>query len=269
MADLSSIANVREFPSSRIGLLVENRVAHIILNNPPLNALTIPMLNDISEAIHQADQEPGVCAVVFQPAPKTRAFSVGIGLDEHRPEVAYQMLEALHNVFRNLDFYAKPTMAIVPDSALGAGCALAGYCDFVIAAERARFGLPEIKMGLFPTVASVYFPKFIGERKTRELIMTGSLLSAQEAYEIGLVNYVVSDDHLESKAIEVVDRLRSMSAAVLEASRRALSEIAGKSTIEAFEHVEDIYLNQLLNMRDPGEGLIAVMEKRAPRWKHK
>lgn len=255
--------------SSRVVLRIDDRVARISLNNPPLNTLTIEMMALITDAINTAARDAGLCAIVFEVGAGCRAFSAGVALEDHAPEVAYQLIDAFHSIFRTLDFQSKPTVAIVPDSALGAGCELAAYCDIVIASEKARFGLPQIKMGVFPPLACVYFPRIIGQKRARELILTGTLLTAEEAKQSGLVTHVVPDDQLVRKSDEVLAKLRSLSASVLETARRALVEADGVPLEEALLKVEDLYLNQLMNLKDPREGLSAFLEKRSPGWRHK
>ena len=262
-------STTREQSDTRVQLTVEDRVARIVLNNPPLNMLSTDMLGAISDAVNAAARHESLCAIVFEPGPKCRAFSAGLSMDDLRAEVAYQMLEAFHQIFKNLDFHSKPTIAVVPEAALGAGCELAAFCDIVIASEKARFGLPEIKIGVFPPLACVYFPRMVGYKKAHEMVLTGTLLSAREAQDAGLVTYVVPDDQLQARTNEVLDRLRGLSAAVLETARRALVEAAGLPVDEGLARVEDLYLNQLMNLKDPGEGLVAFLEKRAPHWKHR
>ena len=253
----------------KVTLTIDNRVARISLNHPPLNVLSLESMSEIVEAIHKGSKEEGVCAFLFEAGPDARAFSAGITMEEHRGDVAYQVLDAFHGILRQLDFYSKPTIAVVADAALGAGCELAAYCDIVIAGERARFGLPEIKVGVFPTLASVYFPRIVGPKRAKEMILTGSLLSAREAAEYGLVTYVVPDDQLQAKTNEVCDKLRKLSASVLEVARRAVAEASSMHVEDGLRHVEDLYLNQLMNLKDPEEGLEAFLEKRPPNWKHK
>jgi len=271
MTDVIELGAAKDSGDARVLLRIDDRVARIVLNNPPLNMLSLDMLGAMSEAINRANRENNnICAIVFEPGPKCRAFSAGLSMEEHRSEVAYQMLEAFHGIFRNLDFYSKPTVAVVPEAALGAGCEIAAFCDIVIATDKARFGLPEIKIGVFPPLACVYFPRIVGQKRAREMILTGALLSAREAQQVGLISYVVADDQqLQTKTEEVLDRFRGLSSAVLETTRRALVESAGVPFEEGLSRVEDIYLNQLMSLKDPGEGLVAFMEKRSPSWKHK
>jgi cyclohexa-1,5-dienecarbonyl-CoA hydratase len=269
MTDSFEVTPASEFADARVLLTIDDRVARIVLNNPPLNMLSMEMLVGIADAVNEASRHEALCAIVFEPGPKCRAFSAGLAMDELRAEVAYQMLESFHQIFKNLDFHSKPTIAIVQDAALGAGCELAAFCDIVIASEKSRFGLPEIKIGVFPPRACVYFPRIVGYTRAREMVLTGTLLTAREAQDAGLVTHVVPDDQIQAKTTEVLDRLRGLSAAVLETARRALVQAAGVPVEDGLARVEDLYLNHLMNLKDPGEGLVAFLEKRTPVWKHR
>jgi cyclohexa-1,5-dienecarbonyl-CoA hydratase len=184
-------------------------------------------------------------------------------------ETIYQMLESFHNIFRALDAMAKPVVAIVDGAALGGGCELVAACDIVVASDRARFGQPEIKLGVFPPVAAILLPRVIGEKRARELILTGELIDATEAARIGLVNYVVPAEQLEAKAQEILARLRELSATALELTRRALDIARSERLEDALARVENFYLNELMKTEDAGEGVRAFMEKRKPVWRNR
>src|SRR5215467_2181238 len=216
-----------------VTLEVKDRVARITLVRPPLNILTIRMMKDMNQAIQRVGTMPEVCAIVFASAASTRAFSAGVAVEDHRPETAYQMLESFHSVFRTLNSVSKPVIALVAGAALGGGCELAAFADIVIATLAARFGQPEIKLATFPPVSACILPKVIGEKKARELILTGELMSAEEACSLGLVNYVVPELELESKAAEILGALRQMSVPALELARRSIVETAGRSFEDA------------------------------------
>lgn len=246
-----------------------DRVTRITLARPPLNILTISMMREITDAIQRIGTSREICAVVFAASPATRAFSGGVSVEEHRPETVYQMLEAFHSIFRALDTISKPVVAIVAGAALGGGCELVAFADIVVAAQSARFGQPEIKLGVFPPVSCVVLPRVIGEKKAREMILTGELLTAEQACALGLVNYVVGENELESKADSILGMLRQMSVPGLELARRALTDTAGLPFEDALKRSEDIYLNQLMSYRDPSEGIQAFIDKRPAVWKHK
>jgi cyclohexa-1,5-dienecarbonyl-CoA hydratase len=252
-----------------IQFAVTNRVARITFARPPLNVLTISMMREISDAINRVGSMPDVCAIVFAAQPNARTFSAGVSIEEHRPDTVFQMLEAFHGIFRTLNSISKPVMALVGGTALGGGCELVAFADIVIATQSARFGQPEIKLGVFPPLAAVVLPRVIGEKKAREMILTGELLGAEASLSLGLVNHVVADNELETKAEEILGVLRQMSAPALEMSRRAFVASSGLPFDEALKRTEDIYLNQLMAFKDAQEGIEAFIAKRPPRWKHK
>ncbi len=248
---------------------VEDRVARITFARPPLNIFNIAMMREIDHALTECMSLHDVVAVVFDAATGSRAFSAGVAVEEHASETIYQMLEAFHNIFRTLEQMAKPTLAVVEGAALGGGCELIAGCDIVISGTGAHYGQPEIKLGVFPPVAVVLLPRVVGERRARELILTGDLIDAREALRVGLVNYVVEAKQLEAKLQEILARLRELSAPALEATRRALDLARGRSFTDALERVEDIYLNDLMKTTDAHEGVAAFMEKRKPAWKNR
>jgi cyclohexa-1,5-dienecarbonyl-CoA hydratase len=252
-----------------IGFTIEDRVGRISLARAPLNVLNIVMMREIGAALEECSRVREMVAVVFEAERGARAFSAGVAIEEHVAETIYQMLESFHNIFRALDAMAKPVVALVDGAALGGGCELVAACDIVIASERARFGQPEIKLGVFPPIAAILLPRVIGERRARELILTGELIDAPEALRLGLVNYVVAPSELEAKGQEILDRLRDLSAPALELTRRALDISREERLEEVLSRVESLYLNELMKTEDANEGVNAFMEKRKPVWRNR
>lgn len=251
---------------SDIKFRIEDRVAWITLNRPPLNILNIAMMQQINLALEQCLSQRELVAVVFEADPQSRAFSAGVAVEEHVEETVYRMLETFHGIFRNLDQLSKPTIAVVESAALGGGCELITACDIVIAGQRARFGQPEIKLGVFPPLAAVLLPRVIGERRARELILTGDIIDAAEAARIGLINYVVPDEQVSQKTGELLAGLRELSGSVLEMTKRAL-EIGREQLVDApLRRVENLYLHELMKTADANEGIKAFQEKRKPKW---
>lgn len=252
-----------------ISFTIEDRVGRITLARPPLNILHIAMMREIDDALNACSREREMVAIMFEAAPDARVFSAGVAVEEHVPETIYQMLESFHDIFRTLEEIAKPVVAAVDGAALGGGCELVAACDIVIASERARFGQPEIKLGVFPPIAAIWLPRIIGERRARELILTGEMFDAQEALRFGLVNYTVEQAQLETKTQEVLGRLRELSASSLEATRRALDMGRSEALNERLAKVEDFYLNDLMRTEDAQEGISAFIEKRKPVWRNR
>ena len=248
---------------------IEDRAARITFARPPLNIFNIAMMREINEALSQCAQQRELVAIVFEAAAECNAFSAGVAVEEHVEETIFQMLDSFHAIFRNLEQIARPTIAVVDGAALGGGCELVAACDLVIASERARFGQPEIKLGVFPPVAAVLLPRVIGDKRARELILTGELIEAEEAARLGLVNYLLPGNELEQKASELLARFRNLSAVALELTKGAIDLGRGRSLDSALKEVEDLYLNELMKTHDATEGINAFIEKRKPEWRNR
>ncbi|HEX8845347.1 MAG TPA: enoyl-CoA hydratase-related protein [Pyrinomonadaceae bacterium] len=248
---------------------IEDRVGRISFARPPLNVFNIAMMREMTDAISECAGRRDLVAILFEAGKGSRAFSAGVAVEEHVEETIYQMLDSFHAIFRALEQAGKPTIAIVDGAALGGGCELVAGCDIVIATERARFGQPEIKLGVFPPVAAVLLPRIIGDKRARELILTGELIDGAEALRLGLISAVVRHAELGQKTLEVLVKLRELSAPALGATRRALDLARGGTFEDALSKVEDLYLNELMKTEDANEGIKAFMEKRKPAWKNK
>ena len=248
---------------------IEDRVARVTFARPPVNIFNIAMMREINDALNQCFHQRELVAVVFDAASDCRAFSAGVAVEEHGEETIFQMLDSFHAIFRNLEQLARPTIAVIDGPALGGGCELVAACDMAIASERGRFGQPEIKLGVFPPVAALLLPQVIGDKRARELILTGELIEAAEAKILGLVNYVVPSHQLEQKTLELLFKLRSLSSVALELSKKAIDLGRGHSLDSALREVENIYLNELMKTQDATEGINAFIEKRKPVWRNR
>jgi cyclohexa-1,5-dienecarbonyl-CoA hydratase len=245
---------------------IDDRVARITFARPPVNIFNIAMMREINDALNRCAQRRELVAIVFDADAGCRAFSAGVAVEEHAEDTIFQMLDSFHAIFRNLEQLARPTIAVVDGPALGGGCELVAACDIAIASTRARFGQPEIKLGVFPPVAALLLPQLIGDKRARQLILTGEIIEADEAARIGLVNYVVSGNELEEKTSELLSRFRNLSAAALELTRKAIDLGRARSLDSALKEVESLYLNELMKTHDANEGINAFVEKRNPEW---
>jgi len=247
---------------------IEDRVARITFARPPLNVFNIDMMREISTALSESNQRE-IVAIVFDADKNCRAFSAGVAVEDHVQETIFQMLDSFHSIFRSLEQIAKPAIALIDGAALGGGCELVAACDIVIASDRSRFGQPEIKLGVFPPVAAVLLPLVIGEKRARELILTGEIIDAVEAGRLGLCNHVVPGAHLEPKLNEVLAKLRELSGTSLSYARQSLDLGRGRSIEDALSEQENIYLHELMKTQDANEGVKAFMEKRKANWRHR
>ncbi|MDH5634759.1 MAG: enoyl-CoA hydratase/isomerase family protein, partial [Candidatus Bathyarchaeota archaeon] len=196
-------------------------------------------------------------------------FSAGVDIKDHLPEKVSSTLSVFNKVFHALESLDKPTIAVVNGLALGGGCELAMACDMIVASEKAQFGQPEIKVGAIPPVAVALLPKLVGRKKAFELVLTGDVINAVEAKQIGLVNRVVSQEKLEEATEELVAKLKENSPIVLKLTRMAFRQSLNLDFKDGLGKVTDIYLNLLMRTEDSVEGLKAFLEKRKPQWKGK
>ncbi|MBM3803177.1 MAG: enoyl-CoA hydratase/isomerase family protein [Acidimicrobiia bacterium] len=241
--------------------------ARITLNRPPMNIMNIEMMSEISEALESLHNEDHIKLIVFSSACKV--FSAGVDMADHTPQKVFQLLDTFHKIFLSMSEIGKPTLAAVNGAALGGGCELATFCDIVFASDNAKFAQPEIKVGVFPSIATVMFPFLVGRKKAMELILTGEPIEAREALALGLVNRVVPAEKLDGAVKEFASKVTLGSGPVLQTMKRAMLSGEGLSFQDALKRAQDIYLNQLMALEDAHEGLTAFLERRAPVWKNK
>jgi cyclohexa-1,5-dienecarbonyl-CoA hydratase len=247
---------------------IEDRVARIDFARPPLNIFNIAMMKEISKALSTCSNRELV-AIVFAADKGCRALSAGVAVEDHVEELVYQMLDSFHNIFRTLDQLAKPVIALVDGPALGGGCELVAACDIVISSDRAVFGQPEIKLGVFPPVAALLLPLVIGDKAAREMILTGENIDANEAARLGLCNHVVPSAELECKLDQILTKMRELSGAAVEFAKRSVDEGRGRTLDAMLRQMEDIYLHELMKSPDAIEGVKAFLEKRKPLWRNR
>jgi len=240
-------------------------ITRITLNRPPANVLSVDMMQELATAIESLEYQKDVKLVTFFATGKY--FSAGFELTDHLGDRGYLMLESFRRIFEALGKLDKATLAVVQGPALGAGCILAAGCDIVLAAQSAKLGHPEIRGGVFNTVAAALLPRIVGRKRAFELLMMGTSLSAADAERIGLVTRAVPDDRMDAEVAAVVQRFQESSAPIVQLARRAIVGGQDLPYEEAVRHAEDVYLNQLLATQDVEEGLRAVAEKRKPVWK--
>ncbi len=253
-------------PSSAATTLdVTEGVARLTLNRPPLNILTLAIIRELAGALDTVALQPHLKALVL--AANGKAFCAGVDVADHTPERTEPMIREFCALFTCLRTLPMPTIAAVQGAALGGGTELAVACDIVLAAASARFGQPEIKLGVFPPIAAALFPQLIGYQQAARLLFSGETINAGEAAQFGLVSSVVPDDELETTLKQRLTQLRGMSAAALSITKRALLYGADLGATHALPRIEDLYLQDLMATADAREGVQSFIEKRQPVWR--
>jgi len=245
----------------------KDTVLRLTLNRPPLNVLNIAMMEEINDFLAQNREKEGLRALVIDA--KGKCFSAGVDVGEHMGDLAPKMIEVFHRMFRLLYTYQVPVIASVYGSCLGGGCEVAAFCDFIVASEDAKFGQPEIQVGVFPPIAALIFPRILNMKAAYDLILTGRIISASEAKQIGLVNKVVPRDQLEQETQNLVKAFSGLSGVVLKKAKKAMVVGLGEDFEACLKAIEDVYLRELMATNDANEGLKAFLEKRKPVWQDK
>jgi cyclohexa-1,5-dienecarbonyl-CoA hydratase len=242
----------------------DGAVARLTLARPPLNVLTIAMMEDLNAALDEAAARPETKAILLEAEGK--AFSAGVDVEDHMGDRVKPMLEAFHGIFRRLHALDCPTVAAVQGAALGGGAELATFCDLVVASEKATIGQPEIRVGVFPPIAALHYPVRVGRHRALQLLLSGQIIGAAEALRIGLVDLVAPPDMLAQTVEAELGRYTAQSAAVLRLTKRAVREAGGTPFEIALSRLEDLYQHELMATEDVHEGLKAFAEKRQPVW---
>ena len=249
---------------NNISFEAKGNVARLVLRRPPVNVLNIEMMGEMNDALEQVQTTPGLRALVL--SAEGKFFSAGVDVAEHTKEKVREMMTVFHGIFENLNKIHIPTIAFVQGPALGGGCEVALYCDLVLASEKARFGQPEIKVGVFPPLAAFLLPNTAPMKFAAELLLTGDAYPAAELRAMGLVNRVFQDATFAADCESFLEKVTANSSAVLELTKRAMLTGHGQPYHVAMPNIERLYLEKLMATEDAAEGLSAFMEKRKPVW---
>ncbi|BBO80975.1 enoyl-CoA hydratase [Desulfosarcina ovata subsp. sediminis] len=246
-------------------------IATIILNRPDcLNALNAAIIDGIDQALRRIAADDAIRAVILTGTPK--AFAAGADIGEiaafASPKAVRSFVDHIQKVFGRLADFTKPTIAAVSGFAFGGGCELALCCDIRIAADNARFGLPEIKLGILPGAGGTQrLPRLVGMGNAKRMIYTGDSVDAEAALGMGLVSEVVPGNRLMDAARELATTLAERPAFSLSTIKRLMSDGASMPLDQALAH-ERLCFETLFATRDQKEGVGAFMEKRTPRFTH-
>jgi len=239
----------------------------LYLKRPPLNILNIEMMKEINLALEEIIPRTDIKVVLFRSEEK--AFSAGVDVGEHTADKVEEMMGTFSRMFQLLDQIKGVTVAAVKGAALGGGCELATFCDLIVAADKSKFGQPEIAVGVYAPIAVAIFPRLIGRPRALELLITGDTISGEEAYRIGLVNHIFPFDQFDQMLEDFLAKIVNKSAAIIALTKQVIDQGLYSSVPAAVEIAEEHYLEELMSTKDAHEGLKAFLEKRPPNWSNK
>jgi enoyl-CoA hydratase len=254
-------------------LLVErrNRVAVITINRPEKrNALNIQTRTEGAQLLEELREDEAVGVIVFTGA-GDKAFIAGADIAEFAERTALTQRDVMvaRSLFNAIDSFPKPVIAMINGYCLGGGCELALACDLRIASESASFGQPEINLGIIPGGGGTQrLTRLVGEGKAMELILTGEIINAHTAYNIGLVNMVVPAADLEAKTMELANRIAEKSPIALRMAKEAVKLASRSNLDEGLRREVDLFA-LCFSSEDKDEGVKAFLEKRKPVFKGK
>lgn len=245
------------------------RVSLVTINRPEaLNALNAEVMTELADVAAATDRNPDVSVTVITGA--GRAFAAGADIKEMQAQGFADMY--LADYFAGWDRFAasrKPIIAAVNGFALGGGCELALMCDMVIASDKAKFGQPEIKLGVTPGMGgSIRLTKAIGKARAMDLILTGRMIDAAEADRIGMLSRLVPHDNLMSVAMEAAETIAGYGLPSVMAAKEMVARALELPTTEGVRFERRLFQG-LFSTQDQKEGMAAFVEKRPAAFKHR
>lgn len=253
--------------STFVRFALDGPVARITLDRPPLNILTTAMMQEFRTLLEQRASAADVRLVRIDALGKV--FCAGVDVGEHEGDALPAMMDALHGLFEALGRVEVPIVSVVHGAALGGGCELVLGTDVCLASERASFGQPEVRLGLFAPPATALLPRIAGERRALAFLLTGEALPASEAQALGIVHRVFPEASFAQDAEAWIGRLLELSGAALRMVKRAVLATRGLGPGSALSALDRLYREELMQTEDAREGLRAFLEKRPPKWKHR
>jgi enoyl-CoA hydratase len=252
-------------------LIIEQigKVQLITLNRPEaMNALSPDLMTELSDVLTQSEDNPEVAVVVLTGSEK--AFAAGADIKAMKDMTYMQMYQGdfITKNWERITTFRKPTIAAVAGFALGGGCELAMMCDFILAADNAKFGQPEINLGILPGAGGTQrLTRFIGKSKAMEMVLTGRMMDAQEAERSGLVSRVVPLAQLREEALKVAEKISQMSMPIVMMAKESINR-SYESTLTEGIRFERRLFHSAFATEDQKEGMAAFVEKRKANFKN-
>lgn len=246
----------------------QDMIGIITLNRPEaMNTFNVPLARALNDTLMDMDQDNDVRVVVIRAAGKH--FSTGISLPEFQgksPKELREFLNLMDEFYHTLPRMKKPVIASVKGAAVANGAGLVFACDLAVAAENAKFGTTAINVGLICLGPAVPLARHVGRKKALEMILTGDIISAPEARQLGLINKVVPPDELEAETLKLAAKLAQKSPLATQIGKTGVYAMSEIPYHQAVDYMDELFAS-LCATEDAIEGINAFMEKREPVWK--
>lgn len=257
----------RNLETKVVNLSVENNVGTVTLNNPPVNVLTRDLLNDLQKVLEHIETDPEIKVIVLTGAGS--AFAAGADI-KSMPALKADTGETLaltgQAIFNKLEKMDKVSIAAINGVTLGGGLELAMSCDMRICSDKAKVGQPEINLGIIPGYGGTQrLARLIGKPRAKELILTGDTINAQEAFELGLVDKIVPAGDAVRVAVSLAAKIATKGQVAVKYAKKAIDEGFEVSIDEGLK-VEARCFGAVCDSEDKNEGVLAFIEKRAPKF---
>ncbi|HEX7285826.1 MAG TPA: enoyl-CoA hydratase-related protein, partial [Candidatus Angelobacter sp.] len=246
-----------------------DRIATITLNRPDKrNAISYELIDDVTAALKQAAQSSALVVILTGAG---SAFCAGMDLDNLKqllgrtPEQNLKDSQTMAGLFRSLYDFPKPTIAAVNGPAIAGGTGLATLCDFTLAEPEAKFGYTEVRIGFVPGIVSSYLVAIVGEKRARDLLLTGRIFGAEEAFRFGLVTEIVPAGQLTARTQQLAQQFLEISPNSLRATKALLSSYTKDQLDRQLKLAiaENAAVRQTADFK---EGITSFLEKRKPKW---
>lgn len=247
----------------------ENHVAVVTLNNPPMNLNSIPSMEELREDFRKLEKDTDVRVIILTGAGK-KAFNAGSdisGFKDMQGNFKGLKFKMELDMMNTIEFISKPTICAIEGYCLGGGLELALTCDLRIVSDTAKFGQPEIKLGLYPAGGGLYrLPKIVGIGKAYEIMYLGDIFDSQEAYRLNLANKVVPSGMVVEEAMKMAERIAQMPSNVLAVIKQGAREMYLHESRDCYYQNLD-FIDQIFDDYNGIEGVAAFLEKREPHFK--
>jgi cyclohexa-1,5-dienecarbonyl-CoA hydratase len=244
-----------------------NGIATLFYARPKHNVFNIDMMNLFCDTLEDLSSDSELKCLVIKG--QGASWCAGVDVGDHKPEMADRMIATFNRSLLLLEALEVPTIAAVHGACLGGGMEYAIACDVIIAAEGAKFGQPEVRLGFLPPYAAIRLPRLVGPAKAIEICCSGKVYSAEDARSMGFVSRTVSNDQFGTAVDDMVKDIQASSPLILRLNKQAVTQHLDMRMPEALQSVGNLFLNTLMKTEDTLEGIASFYEKRRPSWKNK